>query len=31
MYELIEERQTLIQYLNNAKKSYMKIEGINPI
>jgi len=31
MYELIEERQTLIQYLNNAKKAYMKIEGINPI
>jgi hypothetical protein len=31
MYELIEERQTLIQYLNNAKKAYMKIEGINPV
>jgi hypothetical protein len=31
MYELIEERQTLIQYLNNAKKAYMKIEKINPI
>jgi hypothetical protein len=31
MYELIEERQTLIQYLNNAKEAYMKIEGINPV
>jgi len=31
MYELIEERQTLIQFLINANKAYMKIEGINPI
>lgn len=30
MYRVIQERQALIQYLNEAKDKYMKIEGINP-
>ena len=29
MYQIIEERQTLIDYINQARDEYLKIEKIN--